>query len=118
MQKINSPRVACFDVDETILFWTHRDDMPHTVEFVGFQGEILSYCYDAKMVAKIRSFKECGYTVIVWSQSGEDWAEKVIEALKLQESVDFIMTKPQFYIDDLPADAWMKHIKSAGAKNG
>jgi hypothetical protein len=49
-----------------------------------------------------------GHYVIVWSQGGDEWTEIVVKALKLQDCVDQIMTKPKWYFDDLPADEWMK----------
>jgi len=45
--------------------------------------------------------------IIVWSQSGFEWAAAVVKALELEAYVDFVMTKPHAYMDDLPATEWM-----------
>lgn len=51
--------------------------------------------------------KHQGYTVIVWSQGGAEWAEAVVNAVGLRGVVDFTFKKPKGYVDDLPSSAWM-----------
>ena len=48
-----------------------------------------------------------GLKVVVWSASGASWASSVISALKLNEYVDVILTKPNFYYDDREAAHFM-----------
>lgn len=50
-----------------------------------------------------------GCYIIVWSQSGEAWADAVVKALGLEEYVNQTMPKPTSYGDDLPAEIWMQH---------
>jgi len=56
----------------------------------------------------MRRHKIRGSTIIVWSAGGAAWAKKAVEALGIEELVDIIMCKPRWYVDDLPADEWMK----------
>lgn len=56
----------------------------------------------------LMNHKARGKTIIVWSQGGYQWAEAVVKALGLTEHVDFIMSKPRAYVDDLPVQEWMK----------
>lgn len=48
-----------------------------------------------------------GSSVIVWYQSGTDWAEDVIKALEIKEFVNCYMTKPTHLYDDLDYSAWL-----------
>lgn len=41
-----------------------------------------------------------GYTVIVWSKQGVEWAEAVVKTLHLENFVDMIISKPVEYMDD------------------
>lgn len=41
-----------------------------------------------------------GFVVIVWSTSGHEWAEQVVKALKLENEVDYVMSKPHRMFDD------------------
>lgn len=59
------------------------------------------------VVSKIKAFKAIGYTIVVWSQSGGDWAEHVIKKLSLEAYVDVCMSKPLWIIDDLEPSKWL-----------
>jgi hypothetical protein len=56
----------------------------------------------------IRQFKARGHTIVVWSQGGWSWAESVVKTLGIENLVDIVMDKPNWYIDDLPAEAFMR----------
>lgn len=76
---------------------------------------LLSYGEDAQFflpcednIALLKHHKITrGYGIIAWSANGKEWAQKVIERLKLTEYVDIVMTKPNKYLDDKPVASWM-----------
>lgn len=49
----------------------------------------------------LRKYKAQGYTIIVWSAAGYRWARSATKALGIEDIVDFRMSKPLKYIDDL-----------------
>lgn len=112
MQVINNDHVICFDVDDTLIMW-------NCVPFDEDSGAVQIFDVDQKFSAWViphqehidllKRYKAKGKVVIVWSQSGFEWVECVVKALKLEEYVDFCMTKPEKYIDDLNANEWMEH---------
>lgn len=50
------------------------------------------------------------YEIILWSQSGAEYAESVAKVLKIDHLVSLYMSKPQEYCDDLPETAWMNRV--------
>ncbi len=52
-------------------------------------------------VKLLKAYKTQGYTVIVWSAQGYEWAQAAVNALNLNNIVDFKMSKPLKYVDDL-----------------
>lgn len=85
--------VMCFDVDETL--WDN--DVNEGIE---------------KNIERLKTAKKTGKLVVVWSQAGYEHAKDIVEALELSKFVDIVMTKPQIYVDDLNANAWMNWWKA------
>jgi len=52
----------------------------------------------------IKRFHARGQKVVVWSAGGWEWASKVVSELKLETYVSLIMAKPEWWVDDLPAE--------------
>lgn len=101
--------IVFFDVDDTLVLWNQ-----HVTE----ENEhlIVEDIYELVLkhephVEKVKEFKLRGHTVVVWSQGGSEWAEKVVNALGLRQFVDIIMPKPYWFFDDLPASAFMDESK-------
>ena len=40
------------------------------------------------------------YKVVVWSRTGVDWAEKITKLLDIEKDVDYVMSKPLYFVDD------------------
>lgn len=105
---------AAFDIDETLVMWPDDHHMPK-------EGRVEITCpYDGKTVFYLVphtqhinlliASKKRGHEVIAWSQNGWAWAEKVVQALELEEYVDKVESKILKYFDDLPADEWMSRV--------
>lgn len=60
-----------------------------------------------KNVNLLTLFYKLGYTVIVWSKTGADWAKAVTEALEIQDMVAAYLTKPTFILDDQEVTKWI-----------
>ena len=45
--------------------------------------------------------KARGYSIVVWSAGGSDWAEVAVEALGIEDWVDVVMPKIDFHLDDV-----------------
>jgi len=100
---------AFFDVDDTLILWNVSEyqelaDTAITVKFGGYDTVLIPH---QKNINLLKKFAKLGYDVIVWSQTGNEWAKTIVKALKLQNFVKATMSKPNFYIDDIPCSEWM-----------
>jgi predicted HAD superfamily phosphohydrolase YqeG len=81
MQVITNELVVCCDVDDTLIKVGTSNPIEVHTDF-------------------LKSLKNRGYTVIVWSANGYAHAGNVVSYLGLADYVDFCMTKPIKHIDD------------------
>ena len=112
MQVIKSSRIVMFDVDDTLVIWDWKAINPDGVGLVYIRNpdgncEELVMPHD-RHIRLLRQFKARGHTVVVWSQGGHAWAENVCKILGIDSIVDIVMDKPNWYVDDLPCEAFMK----------
>lgn len=107
MQVIDNESVVCFDVDDTLILWEQEliTGLQITCPYDGAKFIVRPHEGHIKL---LKNHKARGHKIIVWSQSGYQWAEAVVNALRLSEYVDFIMTKPRTYVDDLPVQEWLQ----------
>lgn len=96
MQVVESDRIAFFDCDDTLILWNkiEKDLEVVTINDREFQVH-------EKHVQKIHDYHTMGFKVVVWSMSGHKWALAVVKALKLEDKVDFVMSKPHRCFDDV-----------------
>lgn len=105
MKVIDSDKIVCFDVDDTLITQDFHEQKPEAViECNGHKTEVLIINNN---VEAIKRHKRQGQIVIVWSAAGFRWASSVVKALKLEKYVDIAMSKPMWYYDDLPVQKWM-----------
>lgn len=80
-----------FDVDETLVLW----------------NDGVNWSAHDKHVEALKQHHYRGHTVVVWSAGGNEWAAQVVEKLKIQKYVTYILAKPSWFYDDLKADSFM-----------
>lgn len=112
MKTIKATRLVTFDVDDTLVIWDWKSIVPDGNGLVSITDPnnsvaVLVYPHN-RHIELMKQFKARGHTVIVWSQGGHEWAEAVCKALGIEGMVDYVMDKPNWYVDDLPSSAWMK----------
>lgn len=107
MQVIRSTKTAYFDVDNCLVFSESE------LEFTKAITEGLALIKGQKWVLHsahaqlLKEFHARGFTIIVWSAGGADWASTIVTAFGLEAYVDLVIGKPDFFIDDKCAYAFM-----------
>lgn len=96
------------DVDETLVCWPD-DPFTETNESVQIELDGTRYYLNPHVynIEQLKKLKRTGFKVVVWSLGGQQWAQNAVNALELNEYVDFVLAKPDFIIDDLPPSEWM-----------
>lgn len=100
---IRYDNIAYFDVDETLVFTENKDkhEPKHAMITIAIPGKPGVLCeINQPQVDRLKMHRIWGNGVIVWSKSGFDWAEAVVNALELNDYVDAILAKPTYYYDD------------------
>lgn len=112
MKVIESKYIAYFDVDDTLIMWNWKEYTGDTSQLLSLQipgtNETIEVLPHKRHIELMKQFKARGQTIIVWSKGGWDWARTAIEALKIEQYVDYVMSKPDCYIDDLNCQDFMK----------
>lgn len=96
------------DVDKTLIVKCSIGD--YGCFYPDYYGVSVAHAPLYGNIQLLKAQKARGYEVIVHSANGYKWAETIIKALKLEEFVDEVATKPLKYIDDKPADEWMQRV--------
>jgi len=105
---IESSKSIFVDVDDTLLIWSYDDDEESDAIDICVRGSIIQRAVPNEYNIKfVKEFKARGHTIIVWSAGGWEWAKYAIKILKLEDVVDVVMSKPDWYIDDKPAEYFM-----------
>jgi hypothetical protein len=94
-----------FDVDDTLVIWG-RTGHPEAKPFnnSGYTQWLVPH---QRHIELLKTAKFRGHKVIVWSAGGSEWAEEVVKMLELENYVDLVISKPSWYVDDLPASEFM-----------
>jgi hydroxymethylpyrimidine pyrophosphatase-like HAD family hydrolase len=115
MKTINSDKVVCFDVDDTLISQDPEQKSKYKTKAVidcyGFKTDV---CVIDFNVEAIKRHKRQGQIIIVWSAAGHKWAESVVKSLGLTKYVDYAMSKPNWYYDDLHVEKWMGNPRWGG----
>lgn len=111
MQVIKSTKTYYCDVDETLLLFNSVDMYPQEalVAITDPASGITTHAFPHKRhIELMRQMKARGYTVVVWSAGGHEWAARAVRALGIEKMVDVVIGKPDWFCDDLPASSYMK----------
>jgi hypothetical protein len=103
MKVIENEVHVMFDVDDTLVMHGY-DNSPNKIEVEDPYSETLITVVPHELHIKVlKDQRARGFYITVWSAGGYKWAEAVVKALKLEEYVDEVRTKPMKFVDDLEA---------------
>jgi phosphoserine phosphatase len=111
VKTIKSHRIVYFDVDDTLVVWNWKELDPNCSILVSvsdpdsdFTAQLMPH---QRHIELLKQFKARGHTVVVWSAGGWRWAESAVKALGIEDLIDYVMSKPDWYVDDLHASSFM-----------
>lgn len=108
MMIIKNDKVIMVDCDDTLIAWDHSKYKNKLQEVTIEVNDFSSLVHvNQKNVNLVKKLSKLGFTIIVWSGSGYEWASKVCKTLGIEEYVTACMSKPRYYVDDLECDKWM-----------
>lgn len=101
-------KTVYFDCDDTLLEWQscNKDDQ----RAIKMSNENNFTFYKKTIDANIEALKEhanAGHIVVVWSKGGVAWAANIVKTLGLEDYVDVVLSKPDWYYDDMDAQYWL-----------
>ena len=107
MKTFEERKTVFFDVDDTLCEWYPCSEGEKDATYFNVNGHEF---YKKAIMPNINGLKahhRAGHLVVVWSAGGSNHAANVIRALGIEDYVDVILTKPDYYYDDKPAIEWM-----------
>ena len=107
MKVIDNEKVIVCDVDDTLVMWNHPTSDNAIIITDPSDGQECRVVPHQFHIDLLKKHVGRGYTIVVWSQGGFMWAEAVVKELGIDVYVDFVMTKPIKYVDDLTVEKWM-----------
>lgn len=102
-----------FDIDDTLVLWDNLRDLKNLVTFIDPYSKNKKYPKKIRLtphqehIQELIKWKEQGYTVVVWSLGGQPWAQEVVNKLELNKYVDYVLSKPHKYYDDVDVNNFM-----------
>lgn len=104
---IENEHIVMTDIDDTLLMWPKDHQKPG-------KGKVLVVCpYSGlktylkphkKHINLIKKYHGRGMVIVAWSAAGYKWAEAAIKAVKLEDYITLVLTKPSKFMDDLKAE--------------
>ncbi len=103
---VNNEQVIFCDVDDTLVLHDleKHKELPTVTVKDPYCGALRTLPYHAAHVRMIIERAKRGAHIVVMSAGGYQWAQAVVEALGLEDSVSQCMSKPITIIDDLPIE--------------
>ena len=99
--KIKDGNVFASDVDDTLVMWADPKNFPGKEVTITTNGFPEVAAINEYALEHLKKMKRRGYSVVVWSAGGSDWAEAVVQALGIEEYVDVVSPKFTDHLDDV-----------------
>lgn len=106
-KEIVGQKTLYVDCDETLVMEDLSQFPNHKKLDLLYVNGPITVVPNQKNINLLTLFYKLGYTILVWSQTGSDWARTVCEGLNIDHMVAAYLTKPMFYIDDKPIETWV-----------
>lgn len=116
-------RALYSDIDDTLIMWESNEFFNESRSFeIEFMGTKRKFSPNDSNINKLKEFYKKGYEIVAWSASGKEWSTLIVEQLGLKDIVDYCLSKPDFYIDDLDITQFMLPeqriwLKPSGSQN-
>jgi hypothetical protein len=105
---ISEEQVIGVDVDDTLVLHRAAKEGETTVDVLDpYDGTTVRLVVHKPHIKLIEDRTARGCAIIVWSQSGPQWAKAVVDALGIKPAL--ICAKPFFVVDDLPINEWLNN---------
>jgi hypothetical protein len=102
---VGNDQTICFDIDDTIILWDDKSYQLNTngrLELVDpYDMMRTNHIVHDRHVKFLKRCHARGFSVVLWSSSGAEWAATVGRALGLEPFVLVALTKPTKVVDDL-----------------
>lgn len=108
MKVIRNENIIFTDIDDTIIM--HNYPLNAETVTIDFYGEKRTFGVHSDHVKLLKNYRARGFIVIAWSGNGYKHTETVINALGINDYVDYVMTKPNRVIDDSEPNNWAPRI--------
>ena len=101
MIKADNRKTAYFDCDETLVMWG-ADPKEADTKVLCLERGNLCVKLHKKHIQLLKDLYCIGWGIVVWSQGGVEHATAIVKQLGLEQYVDFVLPKPEMYVDDKP----------------
>lgn len=95
------------DVDKTLCF--DPKEVEHgtaEIRIINCFGRQIPVIAHKPMLTFLQYMYNRGFTILVHSRSGAEWAESVCICLGISHMVAAVLAKPLYYGDDQPVETW------------
>lgn len=101
--KYKDIRTCYTDIDSTLIAYSNDPQFdPNNTLILGDGDHRVFVSPILPNITLLKDLKAIGFNIVAWSQGGSDHASRVIDLLELENLIDVILPKPEFYVDDLP----------------
>jgi FMN phosphatase YigB (HAD superfamily) len=96
-----------FDIDGTMVLYG-KEGKTVKFNYHGIEDRYLTP--HTGHISFLKALKARGFTIFLFSNNGWQWCREVARQLKIEDVVDYGMTKPQKVVDDEKVENYIKTI--------
>lgn len=100
-------KTVYFDCDDTLLEWKTCNETTTGAIKIENNGHEFYKKVIFENVEALIDHSMAGHVIVVWSAGGSTWAETIVKALGIENYVDVVLNKPDFYYDDKDPSHWL-----------